>query len=61
MSVQGVESCVVCGNALTPRNALRLRYEGRAYAFDSQRCKLIFQENPDRYLDASGNVLPEPR
>jgi YHS domain-containing protein len=33
----------------------------RAYAFDQETCKRIFQENPDRYLDASGDVLPEPR
>ncbi len=29
--------------------------------FDKEACKRIFQENPDRYLDAGGGVLPEPR
>jgi YHS domain-containing protein len=40
---------------------LRLRYEMRIYVFDREACKRIFQENPDRYLDAGGEVLPEPR
>ena len=54
------QRCVVCGTVLagTP---IRVRYEDRVYAFDSERCKLIFQENPDRWLDAYGGVLPEPR
>lgn len=52
--------CVVCGAPLGDE-PLRVRYEIRIYAFDAVRCKLIFQENPDRYLDAYGNVLPEPR
>ncbi len=54
------ERCPICGAPLgdTP---LRLRYEGRSYAFDQERCKRIFQENPDRWLDAHGGVLPEPR
>ena len=52
--------CVVCKSALAV-DRIRLRYEGRYYEFDSDRCKLIFQENPDRYLDADGGVLPEPR
>ncbi len=40
---------------------LRLRYEGRVYDFDRERCKRIFQENPDRWLDAGGGVLDQPR
>ena len=40
---------------------IRLRYEGRYYEFDRDRCKLIFQENPDRWLDAQGEVLDQPR
>lgn len=61
MTTKGVDACVVCGNALPATGAIRLRYEERAYAFDTERCKRIFQENPDRFLDASGEVLPEPR
>ena len=55
-----IPACVICGQPLgdTPR---RLRYEERLYAFDRDACKRIFQENPDRYLDAGGDVLPEPR
>jgi YHS domain-containing protein len=52
--------CVVCGAPLGA-DALRVRYENRVYVFDAIRCKRIFQENPDRYLDAEGHVLPEPR
>jgi YHS domain-containing protein len=52
--------CVVCGDALGEL-ILRARYEEHVYAFNSERCKRIFEENPDRYLDAAGNVLPEPR
>ena len=52
--------CVVCGGALGPE-AIRVRYENNVYTFDKERCKRIFQENPDRYLDAFGGVLPEPR
>ena len=52
--------CVVCKSALGD-GALRLRYEGRSYEFDRERCKRIFQENPDRWLDATGGVLDEPR
>jgi YHS domain-containing protein len=54
------EVCAICHRQLgeTP---IRLRYEMRGYAFDQEACKRIFQENPDRYLDASGDVLPEPR
>jgi YHS domain-containing protein len=54
------QRCVICGAELDAR-ALRLRYEGRVYAFDRETCKRIFQENPDRYLDEAGGVLPEPR
>lgn len=53
-------ACVVCKGALGAA-PIRLRYEGQAYAFDRDLCKRIFQENPDRYLDADGGVLPEPR
>ena len=52
--------CVVCGEALG-EHPIRVRYEDRVYAFNSERCKRIFQENPDRWLDAFGGVLPEPR
>ena len=52
--------CPVCGESLRD-DALRLRYEGRIYAFDRERCKRIFQENPDRFLDASGAILEQPR
>ncbi len=52
--------CVICGAPLG-EGAIRLRYEDRMYAFDRPACKLVFQENPDRYLDAGGGVLPEPR
>lgn len=54
------EVCVICHRPLG-ETAIRLRYEMRSYAFDQEGCKRIFQENPDRYLDASGEVLPEPR
>ena len=54
------EKCVVCNEPLR-ENALRRLYEGRVYSVSSERCKWIFQENPDRYLDAAGGVLPEPR
>ncbi|MGH2500657.1 MAG: YHS domain-containing protein [Candidatus Limnocylindria bacterium] len=52
--------CPICGAELGER-PIRLRYEGRVYAFDREACKRIFQENPDRWLDAAGGVLPEPR
>jgi len=52
--------CVICGTPLDD-GALRVRYEDRVYAFDALKCKRIFQENPDRYLDATGRVLEEPR
>ena len=58
--MSGEPRCVICGAALD-QDAIRVRYEGRAYAFDRERCKRVFQENPDRYLDAFGGVLPEPR
>ena len=54
-------TCPVCGAALPEPPVLKLRYEDRIYAFDKEACKRIFQENPDRYLDAEGGVLPEPR
>lgn len=52
--------CVICHRPLG-ESPIRLRYEQRRYAFDQELCKRIFQENPDRFLDASGEVLPEPR
>ncbi len=55
-----VAVCVVCKTALDA-DRIRLRYEGRYYEFDRPRCKLIFQENPDRWLDAQGEVLEKPR
>jgi hypothetical protein len=55
-----VTRCVVCGDALGDRPIV-VRYEAHQYAFDKERCKRIFQENPDRWLDAHGGVLPEPR
>ena len=54
-------NCPVCGAPLPEPPPLKLRYESRIYAFDKEACKRIFQENPDRYLDADGGVLPEPR
>jgi YHS domain-containing protein len=54
------EHCPICGRPL-PDRPLRLRYESRVYAFDEERCKRIFEENPDRYLDAGGEVLEHPR
>lgn len=53
--------CPVCGDELPREGALRLRYEDRMYVFDKPRCKLVFQENPDRFLDAEGEVLDTPR
>ncbi len=55
------DRCPVCGEPLPAIGALRLRYERRVYAFDTERCKRIFQENPDRHLDAGGEVLDVPR
>jgi hypothetical protein len=52
--------CVVCKAGLAAER-IRLRYEGRYYEFDRARCKIIFQENPDRWLDAFGEVLDQPR
>ncbi|HUG56159.1 MAG TPA: hypothetical protein VMJ92_03700 [Candidatus Limnocylindrales bacterium] len=52
--------CVICRGELGEL-VIRLRYEQRIYVFDRAACKLLFQENPDRYLDAGGDVLPEPR
>ena len=54
------EVCPICKAPLGDL-PVRLRYEGKTYAFDREPCKRIFQENPDRYLDAGGGVLPEPR
>ena len=54
-------NCPVCGAPLPEPPPLKVRYESRTYAFDKEACKRIFQENPDRYLDADGGVLPEPR
>lgn len=54
-------TCPVCGESLPEDGGLRLRYERRIYAFDRERCKRIFQENPDRFLDAGGEVLDVPR
>ena len=52
--------CAICGAGL-PERPLRLRYENRVYAFDVERCRRIFEENPDRYLDAGGEILEQPR
>jgi len=52
--------CVVCKQPLA-EGAMKIRYEGRHYEFDRDRCKRIFEENPDRWLDASGGVLETPR
>jgi YHS domain-containing protein len=53
--------CPTCGAVLGETPPFKLRYETRIYAFDREVCKRIFQENPDRYLDADGGILPEPR
>ncbi|MBM4435077.1 MAG: YHS domain-containing protein [Chloroflexi bacterium] len=58
MTADGV--CPICTRDLGDR-PIALRYEMRTYRFDSDACKRIFQENPDRYLDAGGGVLPRPR
>ncbi len=55
------KACPICAAALPDPPPFRLRYESNLYAFDRERCKRIFQENPDRYLDAGGGILPEPR
>ena len=52
--------CPICHQALGDA-PITLRYESRTYSFDGASCKRIFQENPDRYLDAAGDVLPDPR
>lgn len=54
-------TCPICGEPIPGSGALRLRYELRDYLFDKERCKRIFQENPDRYLDAGGETLDVPR
>ncbi|GAC1489794.1 MAG: hypothetical protein NVS1B1_06970 [Candidatus Limnocylindrales bacterium] len=54
-------ACPICHAELADPPLIRLRYESRIYAFDQDLCKRLFQENPDRYLDADGNVLAEPR
>jgi len=54
------EKCPICGAPL-PERPLRLRYESRMYAFDTERCRRIFEENPDRFLDAGGEILDRPR
>ncbi len=54
------DRCAICHRPL-PERPITLRYEQRLYSFDAEACKRIFQENPDRYLDAGGGVLPEPR
>ena len=54
-------TCPVCGAALGDAPPLKVRYEARVYGFDREACKRVFQENPDRYLDAGGGVLPTPR
>ncbi len=56
----GSNVCVICRRPLGDR-PISLRYEMRTYSFDREACKRVFQENPDRYLDAYGGVLPEPR
>jgi YHS domain-containing protein len=58
--VNFTDRCAICHRPLGER-PIKLRYEMRIYSFDTGACKLIFQENPDRYLDAGGEVLPEPR
>lgn len=55
------KACPICGAPLGETAPFKLRYEQRLYGFDRETCKRIFQENPDRYLDAGGGVLPEPR
>ena len=55
------KACPICGAPLDDKPPFKLRYESQIYAFDREACKRIFQENPDRYLDAGGGVLPEPR
>ena len=52
--------CVICKREIVD-GGMRLRYEGQYYEFDQERCKRIFQENPDRWLDAHGGVLDQPR
>lgn len=53
-------ACPICHQTVG-QQAVTLRYESRLYTFDRLSCKRIFQENPDRFLDAQGDVLPEPR
>jgi YHS domain-containing protein len=53
--------CPTCHAPLADPAPFKLRYESQIYAFDKVVCKRIFQENPDRYLDADGGVRPEPR
>jgi len=55
------KACPICGAPLGDPPPFKLRYEQKLYGFDRETCKRIFQENPDRYLDAGGDVLPEPR
>lgn len=56
-----IPACPICHRELPDPPPHRLRYESRLYAFDQDLCKRMFQENPDRYLDANGNVLAQPR
>ncbi|MBM4421339.1 MAG: YHS domain-containing protein [Chloroflexi bacterium] len=53
-------TCPICKGPIGT-GGMKLRYEGRHYTFCSLRCKMTFQENPDRWLDAGGEVLAEPR
>jgi Cu+-exporting ATPase len=49
----------VCGMEVDESKAPAVSiYKGRTYHFCSRGCKVIFDKNPEQYLDEKGNPKP---
>ena len=49
----------VCGMTVDEKALLKSTHEGKNYLFCCASCKAKFDENPGRYVPASGGATPQ--
>ncbi|PJB68435.1 MAG: YHS domain-containing protein [Anaerolineae bacterium CG_4_9_14_3_um_filter_57_17] len=50
----------VCGMAVNPQNAAAsIKYKGQTYYFCSALCTIMFEREPEKYVNAGQAMKPE--
>ncbi|HEY9152520.1 MAG TPA: YHS domain-containing protein [Anaerolineales bacterium] len=57
-----MEKDPVCNMAVNPQQAAaRVQYKGRTYHFCSKMCKIMFEREPEKYVEAKLESKPPTR